>query len=544
MRSTRGSLPERYRVATLARSYYGYLFAAILALASFNLFLHLGQLPVNDWDEARHGITAFEMLQNGNLLVNTFLGNPDYWNLKPAFSFWTIAAAYKLFGFSVFSLRVFSAFFACLSVALTMIISKKHFGEIPSLLAGAMLSTCYGFLLEHSGRAGDADASLAFFTVLTFFFLSASEESPEYLYGAGVSCSLAFLAKSFASFPVAAAAFVYLLLSGRLLKIPLRQYLVLTALYLLPIALWAGGRYYHDGPAFLKAMLENDLMSRLRTELEAHGGPYYYYAAVIIFRTFAPWSYLVAAASAFSFAGYVRDTYAHRRRNHPAGLTSGRAVSQPGGAVPGSQQIFLSWAIVPFLLFSLARTKLPWYINMLYPALAILSGQLLFSLTNRGSGRISSAAGSVISVFVFLIFLAASEREIVREISRQHHAVSEAQTLLMQLPADAYRPGDTIHIERAGQSLIFIGKVLKGLEFTSLNSDEFAELKRERRGDLFYLERRTQSIVMAGRNSILRRARPGDLIMLKKGPEVQEEILNNNSRVVAGNNSWLIARKQ
>ncbi len=281
MRSFDESLPARSVLSGLATRYYRYFFTAILALACFNLFIYLERLPVYDWDEARQGVTAYEMLKSGNFVVNTYMGNPDYWNLKPPFAFWLIAAGYKLFGFTIFSMRFFSALLTLMSVALSMVLSKRHFGEMPSLLTGAILSTCYGFILEHSGRAGDADAALTFFSVLMIFFLDRSERSAVYFYCAGLSASLAFLTKSFASLSVVAAAFIYLIVNRRLLNIRLRQFITCAALYLLPVALWAAARYFHDGTTFLKAMIDYDLLDRTRSELETHGGPFVYCAGLI-----------------------------------------------------------------------------------------------------------------------------------------------------------------------------------------------------------------------------------------------------------------------
>jgi 4-amino-4-deoxy-L-arabinose transferase-like glycosyltransferase len=50
---------------TLSFNKHFKLYCIIIALlAGFNLFFNLGQDAVKDWDEARHGVTAYEMLQN------------------------------------------------------------------------------------------------------------------------------------------------------------------------------------------------------------------------------------------------------------------------------------------------------------------------------------------------------------------------------------------------------------------------------------------------------------------------------------------------
>ena len=74
---------------------YNYVVYGIYALLSFSicflLFYNLGNNSVENWDEARHGISAYEMLKNDNYMINTFNYTPDLWNLKPPLSFWTEA---------------------------------------------------------------------------------------------------------------------------------------------------------------------------------------------------------------------------------------------------------------------------------------------------------------------------------------------------------------------------------------------------------------------------------------------------------------------
>ena len=83
--------------------------AALLAIsvcAFFLMFWHLGAPSVNATDEAYHGVNAYEMLTNGNWLVNTYRYETDYFNSKPPLNLWLIMMAYRVFGASSFSLRI------------------------------------------------------------------------------------------------------------------------------------------------------------------------------------------------------------------------------------------------------------------------------------------------------------------------------------------------------------------------------------------------------------------------------------------------------
>ena len=70
--------------------YYWFVFAGLAAFAAMLCFLRLDVGYVASWDEARHGISAYEMIQNKNYIVNTFNYDVDYWNLKPPLSFYGI----------------------------------------------------------------------------------------------------------------------------------------------------------------------------------------------------------------------------------------------------------------------------------------------------------------------------------------------------------------------------------------------------------------------------------------------------------------------
>lgn len=104
---------------------FRYYCLIILILAGFNLFFNLGAYPVNDWDEARHGVSAFEMIHNHNYINVTFGGKTEYWNLKPPLGIWLIALSYKVFGTNVFALRFPSAFAALLTIFLTVFFGAK-----------------------------------------------------------------------------------------------------------------------------------------------------------------------------------------------------------------------------------------------------------------------------------------------------------------------------------------------------------------------------------------------------------------------------------
>ena len=67
----------------------------------------LGETEISSWDESRHGVSAMEMIESGNYLVNTHMGSPDYWNAKPPLAFAPMVAGFKVFGFTPLGVALF-----------------------------------------------------------------------------------------------------------------------------------------------------------------------------------------------------------------------------------------------------------------------------------------------------------------------------------------------------------------------------------------------------------------------------------------------------
>ncbi|MBL8993280.1 MAG: glycosyltransferase family 39 protein, partial [Spirochaetia bacterium] len=153
--------------------YFLHLAALIVLLAAFNLFHRLGESELQNWDESRYGITAYDMLRSGDFIRTTVLGVPDYWNLKPPLGYWAICASYKIFGVNRFGLRFPAALSALLCVILLMGLARKYFSAGTALLAGLILATNIHFITRHAGRSGDLDAMLTLLYLLFVWILAA-----------------------------------------------------------------------------------------------------------------------------------------------------------------------------------------------------------------------------------------------------------------------------------------------------------------------------------------------------------------------------------
>ena len=158
MRVSTGCDPVPSSSAGIGHTYFWRLLALVLALAAFNLGFRLDREVVTEWDEALYATSAAETATYGNWIGTTFHRELDYYNTKPPLNVWLIAASFKLFGTSLFSLRLPSAIAAWLTVLVLMLWARRAFGPAAAILAGVVLSTTFGFLYVHSGRSANTDA--------------------------------------------------------------------------------------------------------------------------------------------------------------------------------------------------------------------------------------------------------------------------------------------------------------------------------------------------------------------------------------------------
>ena len=114
------------RLLRLIDRLYPFFFTFLTLMTAFLCFRCLGIKAIDSWDEARHGISAYEMLKNGNFLVNTYLNEPDYWNVKPPVSFWSIMAGFTLFGYTSVGLRFFSALAYLITTVVTGLFARRY----------------------------------------------------------------------------------------------------------------------------------------------------------------------------------------------------------------------------------------------------------------------------------------------------------------------------------------------------------------------------------------------------------------------------------
>lgn len=343
-----------------------YLFAWL----AFLCFYKLDVKYVDPWDEARHGVNAYEMLKQGSLVKSTYLYQTDYYNLKPPLSMWSIMLSMVLFGKSVWTLRLASVIcYLCLALCVVCF-ARKRYGRLPALFSLALLCANTTPFIAHMVRAGDADSLYVLLFSLAMICMLQIRDDHRKLYLCGFLFALAFLTKSFHAGLIAVIGGLYLLLTGLFKKIRLKEYVLFILSFGAPVGLWVIVRLCTDGTAFLKEMWLTDVLGRSQSGFGSNEAGFSYYFSyylgnmsgkVPVYRVVL--GLLLVSCLILAVMSFVQK----QRTKHGADGNGTKSVKD-------DMIGFSLWILIPALAFSVVRTKLLWYEYPAITALLIAAG--------------------------------------------------------------------------------------------------------------------------------------------------------------------------
>ena len=378
--SIKGKIIEKSAVI-----YWG-LFLFILCVTAFMCFYHLDVKYVDPYDEARHGVNAYEMLREGRLVESTYGYETDYYNLKPPLSMWCIMLSFLLLGKNVLALRAYSAVCYLILTICVGLFVKRNFGATESLFAMCFLAVNTAPFEAHMIRAGDADSLYVLLFTLAMLCMLEIPQKQNRLYLCGLFFALAFLAKSFHAGLIVVIGGLYLLFSGELKKIRCKTMLRFLAVTCVPILVWAVMRMRVDGLLFLKQMVQVDVLGRTGGALNNNRQPFGWYTQYFLGTMSGKlmiylWAFVICVMGAVSYSHlFTRQNY---RR------------------ILG----YLLWIFVPYLAFSVVTNKLIWY---MYPVTipllmcaGIVTGKLVRDRKVAPAVRIFLLVGACTMLFVY-----------------------------------------------------------------------------------------------------------------------------------------------
>lgn len=335
---------------------------AVLALCTGLLRFGPSMDPcLHEWDEQYHALVAKHLIAHPltpTLYDDAVLPHGDgtwsntrIWLNKPPLSLWAIALSLKTFGPEPWAVRIPSVLLSMVGVlilyALAAMLSDRRIA-----FWSALLFAVQGHLIElASGRTSNdhPDTFLVVFVLASIYaaLRMAKDQTMRWALTFGVLTGLAFLSKSWPALIVVPVASAFLLRVQQSQRNRAMQCLIVGLLAAMLIALpwtWYTTTHFPE-----EAAITASAHWRHFTEgLEDHGRPwtYFWVQLPMINGELAPLALLW-----FFFLPFRKEP-----RKHAA---------------------LLLWWLVPFIVFSFARTKMPGYTAISVPAICIILGSAI-----------------------------------------------------------------------------------------------------------------------------------------------------------------------
>jgi 4-amino-4-deoxy-L-arabinose transferase-like glycosyltransferase len=230
----------------------------------------------------------------------------------------------------------------------------------------------YNFLCQ--ARVGMFETMLTFWLILSLILVWEANERPRLIVFIGITAGLAVMTKAWIGFFALATPLLYAVITGQFhaCRKSWRLAILLAAAIILPWHLWQIGIY---GYSFLHDYFVVNVFGRMTGVVEEHRhSPLFYFGILGYGFSIFGSGYLWPAA--YLWAAWTARTRECRQK-----------------------VLLLTWITIPLLLFSLAQTKLPWYVILIYPGIALLISGALSELL--GGPRTVAACAFALAVFYF-----------------------------------------------------------------------------------------------------------------------------------------------
>ena len=326
---------------------------SFLAILFGTLYLQfLGRLPLLEPDEGRYADIPREMLESGDFLT-PFLNYVKYFE-KPPLIYWLNALSMKLLGENEFAARLPSALCGVLTILFVYHVGRTLFGRRQGLTAALMLGSSAGFMIQNRMILTDIPLTFCLTAALGCFVLANREgerRAALYYHLFYLFAALAVLAKGLIGMVLPAGViFFYILLTRRWrlfreMRLPtgLLLFFLVGAPWFILVSL--------KNPEFARFFFIHEHFERFLTKVHGRYQPLWFFIPILLVGML-PWSVLIPS----SFRGIWKD----RRESG------------------GEARLYLAiWFILIFLFFSKSNSKLIPYILPVYPAAALLMGDMI-----------------------------------------------------------------------------------------------------------------------------------------------------------------------
>jgi 4-amino-4-deoxy-L-arabinose transferase-like glycosyltransferase len=344
----------------------GPLVARLVAISPLLLFVAVllvsGSTRLFDRDETYYARAAVEMVESGDWLVPQF--NGETFAHKPPLAYWLMAASMKAFGASDLSVRLPSAIALLATGLLTGLVARRLFDREVGRWATAIFMGAAMPLIV--GSSSMLDMLLVFFITLGAWAFVEQVIRPAAWRWAWIPMTVSMGGSMLCKFPVGPAVLLPMFLVAVLIGRreiwagwrPLAGTLLATALGLIAFLAWAIPANRATGGEMAQTGLMVHIVGRALEPMEGHGGsgPLGY---LLTLPVYVP----IVIAGMFPWIIHL-----------PAGCS---ALVRRHLGTPRSRAVLWAWIVPPFVMFSLAATKLPHYLLPVFPPLAILAAAAL-----------------------------------------------------------------------------------------------------------------------------------------------------------------------
>ncbi len=362
-------------------AFVGILIAALITLPG------LGAGTLWDNSETAYGEVAREILLTHDWVVMHL--NGAAWFVQPPLYFWIAAASALLFGVTSFAFRLPAAVATILMGGMTGYAVARQAGTRIGVYASAILSSC--LMQAVIGRLAIMDALLDLAVALAIFWWFRALEAGRdryFVYG-WVAAALGFLAKGPVAVVIALIVIVpYAWWNTRAERTRLpswRAWLLGCGAAALIVAPWIVAIAIHSGVPAVMELIGHYTVGRYTGVIENQSGPLWYYVPVLILGFF-PWIAFLPMSIVYG----IRQLRS---------ATTDRSIAR-------LWRLAFTWAIVPLVFFSFAKTKLPNYVALEFPALALMVALYFDSVVRKGLSRSAIVSAASVPVFIGMVAVA------------------------------------------------------------------------------------------------------------------------------------------
>lgn len=334
----------------------------LIFISLFIAFSFQSSRGLYETTEGRYAESAREMLETGNWLIPQLDYQP-HWT-KPPLTYWAIAAGIKLFGVNNLGARFANAFFYLLMILLVYALGKTLWDDITGYISAFVFATS-PFIITAANNVS-TDMILSFWELLTVFAYWKAIRTNNSKHGRGwivlvwLASGLGFLTKGPPALLSLLSIFVFhaiRLRQGRelpkLMTFPGISVFIISAFsWFLYVILQTDG--------LLDYFLKDELVSRVFSD-KFHRNPEWYKPVVIylvpLFLGLIPWIFFWPKIKTRISSENIQNFIRKKIKQNEVILF-----------------LFL-WLLIPVIVLSVSRSRLPFYVLPFVPPLALVTGR-------------------------------------------------------------------------------------------------------------------------------------------------------------------------